>query len=82
MLSDNQSRVLKYLYGKDSVSFSELYDNCSPGYYHNGNKHFSELLSNMVKQGLIMRIRKGIYKYKSQYKQTSETENSDQIKLL
>lgn len=82
MLSENQSRILKYLYGKDSVGFTELYDNCSPGYYHNGNKHFSMLLSNMVKQGLILRIRKGIYKFKSQYKQTIEKENKDQIKLL
>jgi len=61
--SQKQKAVLKYLAEKgEPVSLDELAFNLPFGYYHNGNKHLSCLLSRMVANGMIEREKKGYFR--------------------
>lgn len=86
MNSENQNKILNFLYGKEydnnGVSFKEIYDNCSPGYYCNGHKHFGAMLSRMVKAGLIERVKKGVYRFKRSSKFFIKPDDPQQTKLF
>lgn len=58
--TETQLKIMRYLSNK-SASKAELYKNCSAGYFINGMKHFGDILSRMVKRGMISRVQKGVY---------------------
>lgn len=60
-MTNTQVQITTYLKTVESASKADLYELFSPGYYHNGEKHFGEILSRMVKRGLIKRIKKGCF---------------------
>lgn len=49
-------------------------------YYHNSAFHVGNVLSNMVKQGYIRRVKRGVFEI-SQPNSTKEVEDKDQIAL-
>ena len=57
------------------VPFWHLFNMANPGYYTNGKKHFSELLSRMVKQNYILRTKHGRYNFPKQANVTQEEIN-------
>ena len=62
-LGVRQAEVFYYL---DSIkprpaTKQEIYDNIKFGYYHNEMKHLGELLSRMIKAGLIKRVGRNQY---------------------
>lgn len=69
MASDHQLQVLLYLRKVESATKGEIYANVNFGYYHNWQKHFGDCLSRMVKQGLIFREKRGVYRIGSPQKQ-------------
>lgn len=66
-ISDKQTVILQTLQDKESMSKSELMEELQVNrwYYANYEKHFGEILSRMVNSGLIDRISKGKFKFKS-----------------
>lgn len=55
-----QKAILTFLHKSGEITFiqvRELVDD----YYCNGQKHTSQLLSRMVKSGMLIRKRKGVY---------------------
>lgn len=63
-LSDTQQKVIDCLTVFPECSKQKLYDQCAGNYYSNGMFHFGNILSNMVKKGLIDRVHKGVYALK------------------
>ena len=59
---NRQSEVLKYLITVESATIAEIYDNVIFGYYCNEHKNLGKLLSRMVANGSITRIKKGVFK--------------------
>jgi hypothetical protein len=53
---------LNYLNSVDQGDIDSINEHVKFGYYRNGRKHFSALLSRMVASGLITRIKPGIFK--------------------
>lgn len=60
---DKQREILSYLRSVSQASLSEIYDNVSFGYYCNEHKHLGEILSRMVKKGIVIRVKKGIFSH-------------------
>lgn len=63
-LSETQQKVIDCLTAAPECSKQKLYDHCAVNYYSNGMFHFGNILSNMVKKGLIERVHKGVYAIK------------------
>lgn len=73
--------IFQYLRTVESATLEEIYQNVSFGYYHNAHKHLGSVLSNMVKNGKIERIKKGVFKV-STYVKKSKQESELQQKLF
>lgn len=76
-MSNKQSQVLAFLRKVDSANKSEIYENVDFGYYLNWQKHLGELLSRMVKRGLIERVEKGVYRIKDKPKSKFDLTKKD-----
>ncbi len=82
---DKRHEVLKYLQTVESATVANVYQNVPFGYYHNGHKYIGEILSRMVKHGMVERVKKGTYKFIRSTKPNQRRytiENSNQIKLF
>lgn len=55
------AEILHYLKDVPSATIDDIYKNVSFGYYCNANKHLGAVLSTMVKQRKINRIKKGVF---------------------
>ena len=64
MPSQKQKAILEYLVD-GSKTKAQIVNRFKTWQYRNQNKHIGEILSRMVKQGLIIRIEKGIYARKT-----------------
>jgi len=61
-ITPNQSKVIKALTEKgEPMTKRELIKETNILYYANTDKHFGEILSRMVKSGLIHRPSRGVY---------------------
>jgi hypothetical protein len=58
-----QQEIELYLSKVPFATIDEIYSNVSFSYYCNANKHLGAILSTMVKNGKIERIKKGVFKY-------------------
>lgn len=70
MNSKNQGEILSFLYKCENktATLKEIYEGISFGFDRKQMEIMSIYMSRMVKQGLVERIKKGVFKYKSQYK--------------
>ena len=77
-ISPKQTIILQTLQDKDSMSKSELMKelHVNRWYYANSEKHFGEVLKRMVNAGLIERISKGRFKFKSSNRVSNNNEFS------
>lgn len=62
-MMNKQDEILKYLRTVPQATLSEIYDNVPFGYYCNELKHLGEILSRMVKKGIIVRVKKGVFSH-------------------
>jgi hypothetical protein len=62
---DKQTEILRYMEGKEEVTLSEIYANISWSYYHNASKHLGCVLSSMVKNKKVQRIKPGVFKIRT-----------------
>jgi len=57
----------------------EIIENGKIGYYHNTQKHVGEVLSRMVKNGSLKRVKKGSYSLGSGLKKQEIDKNQTEI---
>ena len=58
---NKQLWIYRYISEKGSASISELVRDAPWGYYHNGNRYMSMICSRMVKNGTLVRIKRGVF---------------------
>ena len=61
-MTTTQQKIIDCLTLFGECTKQKLSEQCSPGYYNNGDAHFGSILSNMVNKGMIERIRKGVFR--------------------
>lgn len=57
-----QGKILSLFADKETVTKKEVVDLFGHCYYHNGEKHIGDMLSRMVNNGLLIRIKPGVFK--------------------
>lgn len=82
MNSTKQNEVLKYLRTVESANITEIYNNVSFGYYASQNKNLGKLLSGMVKNGMIIRIKKGYFKLNTEHIKPIRNDNFKDLPKL
>jgi hypothetical protein len=61
-MSYKQNLIKSYLQKVDKATLAEIMDNMPFNYHHNNHKHLGNILSNMVKKEMIIRIKKGVFR--------------------
>lgn len=81
---DRRKDVLKFFNGDKTKEFTkaEIIKGAGLYYYHNGEKHAGDVLSRLVKSGLLIRVRKGVFKLGSLEKKKKEVVNHNQTSLI
>jgi len=59
---DKKHEVLKFLKTVEFATLKEIAEAVPFYYYHNTHKYVGEILSRLVKRGLVFRIKKGVFK--------------------
>jgi len=59
-----QKEVLDYLSEVDQADLSEIYQNVSFYYYYNAHKHLGAMLSRLIKDGRVERVKPGVFRIK------------------
>lgn len=68
-MSIKQSAIVRYLREHDTMNLEDAV-RVAGGYYANSHKHIGTVLSNMVKRGIIRRLKPGVFigaKYRSDH---------------
>lgn len=60
-LTQKQKAILLYI-GDTEKTKSQIVHKFNSWYYFNSSKHIGEILSRMVNTGLLIRIKKGVFK--------------------
>lgn len=60
-LPEKQHEILKLFYKKKKLTKKEVVEEFGGWYYCNESKHIGDILSRMVKRGLIHREGRGVY---------------------
>lgn len=61
MPSQKQKEILRLFHPGIEVTKRTISKNCGLHYFHNDEKYIGEILSRMVAQGLIDRVRPGVF---------------------
>jgi predicted transcriptional regulator len=56
------NEIVEYLKTVESATIEDIYQNCGRRYYHNAHKYISEIMSRLVKQGRVIRVKNGVFK--------------------
>lgn len=81
---DRQKDVLFFFNGDKTkeLTKAEIIKGAGLYYYHNGNKHAGDVLSRMVKRGLLIRVRKGVFRLGNGTPKKEIIINPNQISLI
>jgi predicted HTH transcriptional regulator len=60
---DKQKEILKFVYKNGETTKKEIIEAMPWDYYCNDSKHFGDIISRMVKNGSLKRIKRGVYEY-------------------
>lgn len=60
---DRQKEVLNAFKEGEVLSKNQIKERSGISYYYNTDKHLGDVLSRMVKNGLLIRIKKGYYQW-------------------
>lgn len=64
MLSERAQQIMQYVSKSETIDIDTALK-VAGSYYHNGRKHIGEVLSMLVKNGYIERIKPGLYKFRT-----------------
>lgn len=77
MKTNKQQEILKYLKSVEQATLKEIYENVSWSYFRDSyTMYMSLILSRMVKNGTVDRIKKGTFKFKRNSKHFTTAEIS------
>ena len=79
---NKQDEVQKYLVTVEQATKQEIYKNVPFGYYCNEMKHIGALLSKMVDNGKIERLKPGVFRNKEFRSGKTEKVDADQISMF
>jgi hypothetical protein len=65
-MSPKQKEIVKYLTDHETIDFATV-RSLIDDYYHNGAKHTSDVMARMIKQRMIIRVKKGVYALNKTY---------------
>lgn len=84
MNSKNQTEVLRYLSTVEEATLAEIYQNTKVSYYVNWSKHLSVLMTRMVRNKTVLRVKKGVFKKRSStpFYGNKDENNPNQTKLI
>lgn len=57
-----QTEIISYLKTVDTATLSDIYNNISTSYPHNWAKYTGEIMSRMVANGQVERVKKGVFR--------------------
>lgn len=63
MKIDKQKEILKFVHENGVTTKAEIIEAMPWDYYYNDSKHFGDIISRMVKNGSLKRIKRGVYEY-------------------
>lgn len=58
---NRQKEIIRILYTRETMTLNELLQAVPFGYYHNGEKHLGAMMSRMVANGTVKRIKPGVF---------------------
>jgi len=61
-MSEKQNLIKAYLSKVEHATIGEILENMPFSYHHNNKKHLGGILSSMVKNGTLKRIKKGVFR--------------------
>ena len=66
------NEIVEYLKTVESATIEDIYQNCGRIYYYNAHKYISQIMSRLVKQCKVIRIKKGVFKIAPYVKKVNE----------
>lgn len=60
-LTQKQKAIIDYI-GDGEKKRSQIVNKFDAWYYYNSNKHIGEILARMVEKGILVRVKKGVYR--------------------
>lgn len=79
---NKSQKIIDYLKTKETATKSELYAISDYQYYRNWGKHFGDVLSRLVDNGMLKRVKQGVYSIGEGAKKSEQIEDKNQLKLL
>lgn len=81
---DRQKEVLVCFNGDRDIQLTkqEIIEKAGLHYYHNTDKHAGDVLSRMVKSGLLVRVKKGVFRLGSPVKKAPIVIDKNQTSIL
>lgn len=61
LMTQKQQAIINYLKAGERQK-SQIVNRFSAWYYHNASKYIGEILGRMVEAGMIIRVKKGLYR--------------------
>jgi len=80
MSSQKQTAILRYIADGEKTK-KQIVNRFGAWHYRNSNKYIGEILTRMVRKGLLVRVEKGLYKRKHFERVEAENER-EQISLF
>lgn len=81
-LSEKQEKIIKFIRDNKSITKKQAVEMLDDYYFHNAEKYVGEILSNMVKQRYIKRVKNGLFELGSLSNQLPGINDKDQINLF
>lgn len=81
-ISGKQRTILKHLQDNRQISKKEAVELLKHYYYYNASKHVGDILTRMVRKGILKRVRRGVYERGNGMKKTKQINNPNQLKLF
>lgn len=83
MPSQKQKEILRLFHPGIEITKQTTVQNCGMIYYHNAEKYIGEILSRMVTDGIIDRVRPGVFVLPDKPKvKTKAAEDDKQMELF
>lgn len=69
----HQNEIIRYLAKVQTATLEQIYDNTNISFYYNPMKYMSEIMTRLVKKGLVLRVKKGTFQININYKKVGQT---------
>lgn len=79
---EKQKFIIQYLYRFETATTAEIFEAIPWNHYYYKKKHLGEILSRMVKNGSIERVRRGVYRLSKNGISKSLPVNENQTELF